>query len=117
MFLRNSIQALAGDGTVAEAEFVQIGEATGRTGVGRAPDGTRRRLDRDWPGPPGFWQIDDARVAVNFVESSLDLTAADRPSDPVVDVGAPAVPDHPLTPAFAAAAFLLLLVGWWWFWR
>lgn len=117
LFLRNCISQLAGGGSARVSEFARIGERTQREGVARRPDGHRVRLEREWSGPPGFWEFEKNRIAVNFVESNLDLTPTDELSDPLVAVGRPAVPDHALVPAFGAAALLLLLVGWWWFWR
>jgi len=117
LLLRNAIGILAGGAPVREAEFVTIGERVAERGVATRPDGRRVRLGERWNGPPGFWTASDERIAVNFLGGGLDLSPATEPSDPLPGVGAPAVPDHPLTAAFAAAAFVLLLVGWWWFWR
>jgi len=117
LFLRNCIARLAGGAPARAVEFVRIGERTDASGVAQRPDGTRTRLGARWDGPPGFWTREEERIAVNFLEPGLDLAPAGEPSDPLEPVGVPAVPDHPLTPAFAAAAFVLLLLGWWWFWR
>jgi len=117
LFLRNCILELAGGAPAQVSEFVRIGERTRLAGVARRPDGHRVRVEREWSGPPGFWEIGDERFAVNFIESELDLTPSDEPSDARPSVGTPAVEDHMLAPAFGAAALLLLLIGWWWFWR
>ncbi|MHC4409807.1 MAG: BatA domain-containing protein [Planctomycetota bacterium] len=117
LFLRNCIAQLAGGAPVRQAEFVRIGERTQLSGLAEDPTGRRRRLGTRWDGPPGFWTQEQTRFAVNFLEAGLDLEAASEPSDPVRPVGVPAIPDHPLTPLFAAAAFVFMLAGWWWFWR
>ena len=121
LLLRSAIALLAGSAPTRQTEFVTLGERAPEQGIARLPDGTRRRVTERIVGPPGFWHVgegSDARTwAVNLLVADLDLAPATLVSDPLPPVGVPAVPDHPLMPAFAGAAFLLLLLGWWWYWR
>jgi len=117
LFLRAAIASLAGTAPARESEFVVVGERAPQSGVVTLPDGTTRAVGDRLVGPPGFWSFEEDTWAVNLLVPDLDLSPSTQTSDPVEPVGLPAVPDHPLTPAFAGAGLLFLLAGWWWYWR
>ena len=121
LFLRGAIAHLAGSAPTRLTEFVTVGERAPGKGIARWPDESRHPIGERVFGPPGFWRIGEGDAmrtwAVNLLAPGLDLSPATEPSDPLTPTGLPAVPDHPLTPAFAGAALLLLLLGWWWYWR
>jgi len=75
------------------------------------------RVGRQLIGPPGVWEIEDGRFAVNLLEPDLDLAPATAESDPLPAVGEPGVPDQPRSALFAALAAGVLLIAWWVFWR
>jgi hypothetical protein len=117
LFLRAAIAFLAGAAPARESEFVVVGERAPRRGDVTLPDGSMRTIRDRVIGPPGFWSREEDTWAVNLLVPDLDLASSTERSDPVEPVGVPAVPDHPLTPAFAGAGLLFLLAGWWWYWR
>jgi len=117
LFLRAAIASLAGTAPTRESEFVVVGERAPQRGDATLPDGTTRKVGDRLVGPPGFWSFEEDTWAVNLLVPDLDLASSTEKSDPVAPVGVPAVPDHPLTPAFAGGGLLFLLAGWWWYWR
>jgi len=117
LFLRAAIASLAGTAPARQSEFAVVGERAPRSGSATRPDGGTQKIADRLPGPPGFWSIDEDTWAVNLLVPDLDLSPPTEKSDPLEPVGLPAIPDHPLTPAFAGAGLIFLLAGWWWYWR
>jgi len=117
LFLRAAIASLAGTAPAREAEFVVVGERAPRSGMVTLPDGVRMKVGERLLGPPGLWTHEKDTWAVNLLAPDLDLTPPTAASNPLEQVGLPAIADHPLTPAFAGGGLLFLLAGWWWYWR
>lgn len=117
LLLRNAVEYLAPTASAERPEFYAIGEASPETGLATIEGHGTIRVAGQLLGPPGFWRMQGATLAVNFLAKDLDLAPPDEPSDPLPDVGEPGVPARPLAPHFAAAAIVLLLLAWWAFWR
>ncbi len=113
LLLRNAIAHLTESIPSEVPEFHAIGEPTPFSGVAETAAGERRRVGGRLIGPPGFWKLGEATVAVNLIREDLDLQSTTDPSDPLPDVGAPALPDRPLAVHAAALALVCLLAGWW----
>ncbi len=117
LLLRNAVEYLAPAAAADRPEFYAIGEPAPLQGLATLDGGITIRVGGRLLGPPGFWRLPDATIAVNFLPRDLDLAPPDEPSDPLPGVGDPGLPARPLAPAFAAAAIVLLLLAWWAFWR
>jgi hypothetical protein len=117
LFLRNAVEYLAPAASAERPEFFAIGETAPETGLATIEGKGTIRVGGPLLGPPGFWRLPDATLAVNFLARDLDLAPPDEASDPLPDVGEPGVPARPLAPHLSAAAIVLLLLAWWAFWR
>jgi len=117
LFLRNAVEYLAPSAAAERPEFYAIGEPAPETGLATVEGGITLRVGQRLLGPPGFWHLQDATLAVDFLSKDLDLTPPDGPSDPLPDVGEPGVAAVPLAPDLGAGAIVLLLLAWWAFWR
>lgn len=117
LFLRNAVEFLAPAAAADRPEFYAIGEPAPQQGLATVEGLGMIRVGPRLLGPPGFWRLPDATIAVDFLATDLDLAPPDEPSDALPGVGEPGVPARPLAPHFAAAAIVLLLLAWWAFWR
>jgi hypothetical protein len=117
LFLRNAVEYLAPAASAERPEFFAIGETSPVAGLATIEGHGTIRVGGVLLGPPGFWRLPDATLAVNFLAKDLDLAPPDEASDPLPGVGEPGVPARPLAPHFSAAAIVLLLLAWWAFWR
>jgi len=117
LFLRNAVEFLAPAASAERPEFYAIGETAPESGLATVEGHGTIRVGGPLIGPPGFWRLADATLAVDFLEKDLDLAPPDEASDPLPGVGEPGVPARPLAPHFSAAAIVLLLLAWWVFWR
>jgi hypothetical protein len=117
LFLRNAVEFLAPAASAERPEFHAIGETAPIAGLATIEGRGTIRVGGPLLGPPGFWRLPEATLAVNFLARDLDLAPPDEASDPLPGVGEPGVPARPLTPHFSAAAIVLLLLAWWAFWR
>ncbi len=117
LFLRNAIAHLTETIASEVPEFHAVGEPSPTSGVAEGADGQRWRVGDRLLGPPGFWTLGEATLAVNLVAPDLDLTSTNAPSDPLPAVGDPAIPDRPLAVHAAALGLVFLMLGWWVYWR
>ncbi|MCK6461627.1 MAG: hypothetical protein L6Q95_17230, partial [Planctomycetes bacterium] len=117
LFLRNAVEYLAPRASAERPEFFAIGETSPLAGLATIDGHGTIRAGGPLLGPPGFWRMADATLAVNFLAKDLDLAPPDEPSDPLPGAGEPGAPARPLAPHFSAAAIVLLLLAWWAFWR
>lgn len=112
LLLRNCVAHLAASAPAGTPEFHAVGEPAPAPGVAELEDGERIRVRERLLGPPGFWRLGDATLAVNLLVPDLDLRPPGAPDDPLPDVGEPGRPEHRLAAAFAGAAIVLLLLAW-----
>ncbi|MEE8106084.1 MAG: BatA domain-containing protein [Planctomycetota bacterium] len=117
LFLRNTIEWLAKVTRRSAPEFYRVGETAPQKGLVRIDGEVVHRVGQQLIGPPGVWQIEKRRYAVNLLEPELDLAPATADSDPLPAVGEAGVPDQPHAALFAAIAAGVLLIAWWVFWR
>ena len=117
LFLRNVIEFLAKAAPVSESEFFRVGERAPQEGLARLASGRSIRVEGLLVGPPGIWELDKRKFAVNLIEPDLDLEPADEDSDPLPHVGEAGTPDRPRAGLFAAIAVGFLAIAWWMFWH